>query len=221
MEPTSVIRLVLLGPPGAGKGTQADLLSARFRVPHISTGDMLRAEIGRGSELGCEAKAFMDRGELVPDQLMLGVVRERLAKADCERGFVLDGFPRSVPQANGLDAVDFAGVGALRVLSLLVPAAELVRRLAGRRTCRACGAMFHVAFEPPTKDGVCDRCGGALYQRDDDREDIIHARLDVYRKETEPLLAFYRARGLLTEIDGTGSTAEVSARLASALEVSH
>jgi adenylate kinase len=204
------MRLVLLGPPGAGKGTQADLLSARLGIPHISTGDMLRAEIDRGSALGKEAKAFMDRGELVPDALMLGMVRERLAKPDCKRGFVLDGFPRSIPQAHGLD-------GSLRVLSLEVPVEEVVRRLAGRRTCKACGTMFHLAFEPPAVPGVCDRCGGELYQREDDREDIIKARLEVYRRATEPLLAFYRERGLLTEIAGLGTTAEVSARLDAAL----
>ena len=219
MAPTCATRLVLLGPPGAGKGTQADFLSVRLGIPHISTGDILRAEIDRGSALGTSAKAFMDRGELVPDRLMLGVVRDRLAQADSERGFVLDGFPRSVPQADGLDELCGDGRGELRVLSLVVPVDEVVLRLAGRRTCRACGAMFHVAFEPPAIAGVCDRCGGELYQRDDDREDIIKARLEVYRKATEPLLEFYRKRGLLTEVDGLGAASDVTARLAAALEV--
>jgi adenylate kinase len=210
MAPTSAMRLVLLGPPGAGKGTQADLLSARLGIPHISTGDMLRAEIGRGSALGKEAKAFMDRGELVPDELMLGMVRERLAKPDCKRGFVLDGFPRSIPQAHGLD-------GSLRVLSLEVPAEEVVRRLAGRRTCKSCGTMFHLAFEPPAVSGVCDRCGGELYQRADDREETIEARMEVYDKQSGPLREHFREKGLLREVDGAKSTDEVFEQILGAL----
>ena len=209
---------MLLGPPGAGKGTQAALLSEHFTVPHISTGAILRSEIAAASDLGLRAKALMDKGELVPDHVMLGIIRERLKAADCASGFLLDGFPRSVPQANGLEEILAASARKLGVVSLVVPPKEVVRRLAGRRTCRSCGAMFHVAFEPPAKTGVCDRCGGELYQRDDDREEIVEARLEVYRKATEPLLAFYRDRGLILDVDGIGSTGDVFGRVVSALE---
>jgi adenylate kinase len=210
--------LVLLGPPGAGKGTQAALLSNHFHVPHISTGDILRAETSRGTELGARAKECMDRGELVPDELMLGIIRERLKQPDAVSGFLLDGFPRSLAQARGLEEI-LAGNGIpLSVVSLEVPSEEVVRRLSGRRTCRSCGAMYHLDFEPSRTDGVCDRCGAELYQRADDREDIIEARLEVYRKETEPLLSFYRERGLLRSVDGTGSSGQVSERVLRAVD---
>lgn len=209
---------MLLGPPGAGKGTQATLLSKHFGIPHVSTGDILRAEVSRGSALGSEAKRFMDKGELVPDGVMLGIVRQRLAQPDSTGGVLLDGFPRSLPQAAGLEEIFAEREQPLRVVSLDVPAAEVVRRLSGRRTCRTCGAMYHLAFEPPAKAGVCDRDGGPLYQRDDDREEIIHARLEVYRKETEPLLDFYRRRSLLREVDGTGTSAEVFRRVIQSID---
>lgn len=212
-------QLVLLGPPGAGKGTQADLLSARLKTPHISTGDMLRLEISRGSALGMRARSFMDRGDLVPDDLMLGIVRQRLSAVDCQKGFVLDGFPRSVAQAVSLDAICGNSTHGLRAVSLEVPIDELVRRLTERRTCRSCGAMYHLSFEPPARPGICDKCGGELYQREDDREEIITARLEVYRKETEPLLVFYRDRSALVEIEGTGSTDQVFRRLVASIEV--
>ncbi|MEW6271352.1 MAG: adenylate kinase [Thermodesulfobacteriota bacterium] len=212
-------QLVLLGPPGAGKGTQAELLSARLGTPHISTGDMLRVEISRGSELGQRAKGFMDKGDLVPDELMLGIVRQRLSAADCERGFVLDGFPRSVPQAVSLDEICGNSTRGLRAVSLEVPTDELVRRLAERRTCRLCGAMYHLSFEPPKRPGICDKCGGELYQRDDDREEIVTARLEVYRKATAPLLQFYRERKALLPVDGTGSTEQVNRRIVASLGI--
>jgi len=213
-------KLVLLGPPGAGKGTQAELLSARLGTPHISTGDMLRSEISQGTALGVRAKGFMDKGELVPDDLMLGIVRQRLARMDCNEGFVLDGFPRSVPQAVSLDDIcGGASPGKLRALSLDVPTDELVRRLTERRTCRKCGAMYHLTFEPPKRPGICDKCGGDLYQRDDDREEIIAARLEVYRKETAPLLTFYRERSALVEVQGTGATEQVFRRVVASLGV--
>jgi len=212
-------QLVLLGPPGAGKGTQADLLSARLRTPHISTGDMLRLEISRGSALGTRARGFMDKGELVPDDLMLGIVRQRLAATDCQEGFVLDGFPRSVPQAVSLDQICGNSMHGLRAVSLEVPIDELVRRLAERRTCRNCGAMYHLSFEPPARPGICDKCSGELYQREDDREEIITARLEVYSKETEPLLAFYRERSALVEVEGIGSTDQVFRRVVASLGV--
>ncbi len=217
MTASTRMRLVLLGPPGAGKGTQAALLSRHFRIPHISTGDILRSEIGRGSELGALAKSFMNKGELVPDHVMLGIVRERIGSADCEQGFLLDGFPRSVPQAHGLEEVCSTSASGICVVSLVVPAAEVVARMAGRRTCGSCGAMYHVAFERPRQEGVCDRCGGELYQRADDREEIIEARLEVFRKETEPLLAFYRERRVLVEVDGLGPSAEVFGRVVAGL----
>jgi len=210
-------RLILLGPPGAGKGTQATLLAEHLGVPHVSTGEILRSEVSRGSELGARAKQFMDKGELVPDQVMLGIVRERLQQPDCAKGFILDGFPRSIPQADGLEAIVPATTKASTVVSLDVPAVEVIRRLSGRRTCRSCGTMFHETSEPPAQAGVCDRCGGALYQRADDREEIIRARLEVYRNETEPLLAHYRKRSVLREIDGTGSSAEVFQRAIAAV----
>lgn len=216
--PSAGIRLVLLGPPGAGKGTQAALLAEHFVVPHVSTGEILRSEIANGSPIGVRARQYMDRGELVPDHVILGIVRERLAMADCVSGVLLDGFPRSLPQACGLETIlSSMPELPLRAVSLEVPAEEVVRRLAGRRTCASCGAMYHVSFEPPANSGVCDRCGGDLYQRDDDREEIIHARLDVYHRATEPLLEFYRDRSVLRPVDGTGTTAQVFERVVDCL----
>jgi len=204
--------LVLMGPPGAGKGTQADLLAEHLRVPHISTGGMLRDEAQRGSELGKKAKRLMDRGELVPDEIMLGIVRDRIGAPDCARGYILDGFPRSIRQAEDLEKLN-GEAGPLLALSLRVPSEVVIKRLSSRRTCRPCGAMYHLVSSPPKKPDVCDRCGGELYQRDDDREDVIHARLEVYRRETEPLLAYYGKRNALVEVDGTGSRDDVFQRL--------
>jgi adenylate kinase len=208
------MRIILLGPPGAGKGTQAKLLIERLGVPQISTGDMLRAAVKAGTPLGREAKAFMDRGALVPDSVIIGLVRERLQAPDCARGYILDGFPRTEAQAEALERTLLDLRLTLdHVLCLEVPAEELVARIAGRRTCRGCGAMFHVRFSPAKRDGVCDACGGETYQRDDDREDTVRRRLEVYSQQTEPLVRFYGGRGLLRRIAGTGEIPEIFARM--------
>jgi adenylate kinase len=208
----------MLGPPGAGKGTQATLLAERLGAPHISTGDILREAVKGGAPLGREARRYMDQGLLLPDAVMIGLVEERLAQADCTRGFVLDGFPRTVRQAEALDALlARSGLRLDAVLEIAVPREELVRRLAGRRVCRSCGAMFHVAFDPPARANRCDRCGGELVQRDDDREETIGHRMDVYRRETAPVLEHYRAAGLVREVAGTGSRDEVFGRVASSV----
>jgi adenylate kinase len=212
------MRIILLGPPGAGKGTQAKLLIERLGVPQISTGDMLRAAVKAGTPLGREAKAYMDRGALVPDGVIIGLVRERLQSADCIRGYILDGFPRTVAQAEALEKtlLDLR-LSLDHVLSLEVPPEDLVVRIAGRRTCRVCGAMFHVRFSPAKRDGVCDACGGETYQRDDDREDTVRRRLEVYAQQTEPLVRFFEGRGLLRRIAGTGEIPEIFARMVESL----
>ena len=212
------MRLSLLGPPGSGKGTQGDVLRARLGIPHISSGDLLRDAVARGTELGKSAKAYMDKGELVPDELVLGMIRERLAADDARGGWMLDGFPRTVAQAHGLDGLLGAnGAGLEHVVSLRVPKDDVVARLGGRRNCSKCGRLYHVRFQPPKKEGVCDVCGGALVTRKDDEEGTIRARLDVYERQTAPLLDFYRSRGLLREIDGAIAPAEVSDRILAAL----
>ena len=212
------MRIILLGPPGAGKGTQAKLLIERLGVPQVSTGDMLRAAVTAGTPLGREAKAFMDRGALVPDAVIIGLVRERLQAADCARGYILDGFPRTVAQAEALEKTLLDLRLTLdHVLCLEVPADDLVVRIAGRRTCRGCGAMFHVRFSPAKRDGTCDACGGETYQRDDDREETVRRRLEVYAQQTEPLVRFYEGRGLLRRIAGTGEIPEIFARMVQSL----
>jgi len=215
-------RIVLLGPPGAGKGTQAKLMQKQIGTPHISTGDLLRAAVASRSELGRAAQAYMSRGELVPDSLVVDMIDQRLQQNGADPSFLLDGFPRNVAQAEALEnLLSQQGIPLHHVISLNVPREELVRRLSGRRTCRQCGAMYHVTFDPPATPGVCDRCGGELYQRDDDREDTIRARLVVYDKSTAPLSAFYRERGLLRDVEGTGTTAEVLQRVLAQLEPRH
>lgn len=210
--------LVLLGPPGAGKGTQAGKLSKQLGIPHISTGDMLRDEVQRGSKLGLEAKGLMDKGQLVPDEIMVGIVRDRIGGPDCTDGFILDGFPRSLPQARGLESMN-GDLPPLLAVSLDVPLDEVVARLGQRRTCRTCKTMFHLTLNPPKVEGICDKCGGELYQREDDQKDVIQARLAVYQRETEPLLEFYRSRNALLEVSGTGSADEVYERLLAGLGV--
>lgn len=197
------MNLILLGPPGAGKGTQAQYLIERYGIPQISTGDMLRAAVRAGSDLGLQAKACMDAGALVPDSVVLGLVRERLLQQDCRPGFILDGFPRTVIQADALAEI-LHGIGCDLncVVSLEVDVDALVQRLTGRRSCRSCAKGYHVSFEPPRHPGLCDLCGGELIQRDDDREDTIRNRMAVYREQTAPLIAYYRERGLLRSVDG-------------------
>ena len=197
--------IILLGPPGAGKGTQAKKLTAEFSIPQISTGDMLREAVKNGTELGKKAKSFMDAGGLVPDEVVIGIVKERLAAKDCDRGFILDGFPRTIPQAQALDRVAGELGKEIRfVLSLEVDQNELMERLCGRRTCTGCGAMFHVKFNPPKAAGKCDKCGTSLIQRDDDREETITARLANYNKATAPLLDYYRHTGKIRTVTASG-----------------
>lgn len=202
--------LILLGPPGAGKGTQAGRIVEDYSVPHISTGDMLRAAVKNATAMGLEAKRYMDAGDLVPDSVVIGIVKERLQEPDTSLGFLLDGFPRTIPQAEALDD-SLAGIdrGVSKALAILVDDEELVRRLTGRRICRECQTPYHVMFNPPAVEGVCDKCGGELYQRDDDSEATVRNRLVVYNQQTEPLIAYYDRQGVLARIDGERSPAEV------------
>jgi adenylate kinase len=212
------VRLVLVGPPGAGKGTQAQFIAEHLRVPKISTGDIFRANVGQGTELGLLAKSFMDRGDLVPDDVTIDMVRLRLTEADATDGFLLDGFPRTVPQAQVLDDLLAAvGVKLDVVLELVVENDEVIRRLSGRRTCRTCNHNWHVEFDPPAEEDVCDLDGGELYQRDDDKPATIANRLEVYDKDTAPLVNYYAERGLLVGIDATGPVDDVTQRAIDAL----
>jgi len=208
------VRIVFLGAPGAGKGTQTRRISENHRVPGISTGDLLRAAIREGTELGGQARTYMDRGQLVPDDLMIGLIRERIAQPDCRRGFVLDGFPRTLEQARVLDEMLAEAGHPLQVaIDFLVPTEELIRRLSGRRVCRQCGASFHLISAPSRVAGVCDHCGGPLYQRDDDNVETVSRRLEVHNRQTRPIAEYYRQRGLLQEVDGSRSIEEIQAQL--------
>jgi adenylate kinase len=212
------MRLVLVGPPGAGKGTQAQFIASHFAVPKISTGDIFRANVSEGTRLGLEAKKFMDAGDLVPDEVTIGMVQDRLKQDDATEGFLLDGFPRTVHQAVVLDdTLSGQGAAVTVVLELVVDDDEVVRRLSGRRTCRQCGHVWHVDFDPPTTSDACDRCGGELFQRDDDREDTIRHRLEVYADQTSPLIGYYGDRGLLRGVDATGPVEDVTERAINAL----
>jgi adenylate kinase len=203
-----------MGAPGAGKGTQARLLAERKGISHISTGDILREAIAQKTALGQQAHAFMERGQLVPDDVVVGIVKERLRAPDFAGGYILDGFPRTVAQARSLEAI---GQEPTAVLELIVPREDLVQRMTGRRVCRGCGTMFHVDFNPPRAAGLCDRCGGQLYQRDDDLETTIRRRLEVYAEQTAPVLQHYREAGLLRQVAGTGTREEVYGRVAASL----
>jgi adenylate kinase len=197
------VNLVLMGLPGAGKGTQAEKIVAQYGVPHISTGDMFRAAMKDGTELGLKAKSFMDKGELVPDEVTIGIVGERLSKEDCKKGFLLDGFPRTVPQAEALEKI-LADLNKNidYVINIDVKIDVLMERLTGRRICKDCGATYHLVFNPPSKEGICDRCGGELYQRADDNAETVQNRLDVNVKQAQPLLDFYQSKGYLRTING-------------------
>jgi len=213
------VRLVLVGPPGAGKGTQAQFISSNLSIPKISTGDIFRYNVSTGTELGRQAKAFMDRGDLVPDEVTIAMVSSRLQEDDAQVGFLLDGFPRNVPQAETLKKMLAEWDARLDiVLELVVDDDEVVRRLSGRRTCRKCGRIWHVVFDPPARQGICDECGGELFQRDDDKEDVIRHRLEVYNSQTAPLIAFYADEGILVGIDATGPVEEITGRALDALE---
>jgi adenylate kinase len=215
------MNLIIMGPPGAGKGTQSRRLGEHLGVPVISTGEILRDEIKRKTSLGSQAKKLMDKGELIPDALMVGVIEERLRRPDCERGFILDGFPRTVAQADALHKMlGQTGGSVEHAVSLSVPNDELLKRLSGRRTCRDCGAMYHIIFDTPTNAGLCNKCNGELYQRDDDHEDIISSRLDVYERETAPLLDYYRSNRQLVEVDGIGGRDDVLSRILSRVGIS-
>ena len=212
------MQLLLMGPPGAGKGTQAAELVKKFSIPQISTGDMFRAAVKEGTELGKKAKACMDAGTLVPDEVTIGIVRERLAKDDCKGGFILDGFPRTVAQAEALNKIlGDLGMKLTRVLNIHVPAEDLIERAVGRRICKKCGATYHVKFNPPKAETTCDNCGGELFQRADDNESTMKNRLSVYEDSTRPLIDYYKKVGVYTEIDGRQPIAKVTEELVGVL----
>lgn len=213
------MRIVLVGPPGAGKGTQAKIIAERLSIPAISTGAIFRANVGSGTPLGLQAKRYMDAGELVPDEVTIAMVRDRLARPDTADGFLLDGFPRNVAQAEELESI-LAGFGSKLdvVVELAVDTEEVVKRIAGRRLCRNNDThIFHAEFNPPAVPGVCDICGGELYQRDDDEEDVVRGRLEVYTRETAPIIGYYAEHGLLKSVDALGPMDEVTARILAAI----
>jgi adenylate kinase len=214
------MRIVLVGPPGAGKGTQAAFLAKNLSIPHISTGDLFRANISRQTELGKLAKSYMDAGNLVPDEVTIAMAKDRMEQPDAENGFLLDGFPRNVSQAEALDELlETESMQLDAVLDLEVPEDEVVKRIAGRRVCRNESAhVFHVTYKPPAKEGVCDVCGGELYQRDDDSEETVRKRLEVYHTQTEPIIDYYKAQGLVVTISALGKVEDVTTRAMEALK---
>ena len=213
------MRIVLVGPPGAGKGTQAHFIASHLAIPRISTGDIFRYNVTQNTELGIKAKEYMDQGDLVPDAITVAMVRDRLSDDDAQAGFLLDGFPRNVPQAETLKKMLAEMDTRLTVvLELVVDEDEVVRRLTGRRTCRRCERVWHVLYDPPVQPGICDDCGGTLFQRDDDKEEVIRHRIEVYDSQTAPLIAFYADEGILVGIDATGPVEEVTSRALAALQ---
>lgn len=213
------MNLIIIGPPGSGKGTQGKLIAERYRIPQISTGDMLREAVRNGSVLGLKAKTSMAKGALVPDEVVIEIIEERLIKRDCRKGFLLDGFPRTVAQATALERMlGRRGLAIDHVISIEIDREELIRRLMGRRTCGRCGAMYHVLFNPPKKAGMCDQCGGSLYQRDDDEEETIRSRLDVYSQQTGPVIQYYASKGLVRAINGIGPIDGIFDRILEVME---
>ena len=212
------MKIILMGPPGAGKGTQAEKLVELYQIPHISTGDMFRKAQKDGTELGLKAKSYMEQGQLVPDEVTVGIVKERLAEDDCKNGFLLDGFPRTVQQADALDGIlKELGMALDRVINIEVDKGLLVDRLTGRRVCRACGATFHVINKAPKVEGVCDKCGGELCQRNDDKVETVSNRLDVYAAQTAPLIEYYQSKDIMSSVDGSKSMEDVLANIRSVL----
>lgn len=214
------MRLVLLGPPGVGKGTQAAAIVAKYNIPHISTGDIFRANIKQGTELGKKAKEYMDKGLLVPDELVVSIVKDRLSESDCKNGFLLDGFPRNENQAEVLEEELLQmGIELNKVINIEADKDILIQRAIGRRICKECGTSYHVLFNPPKVAGICDLDGGTLYQRDDDNEETVGTRIDVYSNQTQPLIHFYEERGLILNIDGTQPIVETFNSIVGALEI--
>ena len=212
------MRLILLGPPGAGKGTQASAIVERYAIPHISTGDIFRENIKKGTELGKKAKEYMDKGLLVPDELVISIVEDRLQKEDCKEGFLLDGFPRTLDQGEALDKVlSEMGLKLDRVINLDVEKEVLIERAIGRRICKDCGEVYHIKFTPPKEEGVCDKCGSKLHQRDDDTVETVERRIEVYHKQTEPLIDYYNEKGLILDIDGSKDKDSIFKEISKAL----
>lgn len=214
MSATSGKQLIFLGPPGAGKGTIASMLSRELGIPQVSTGDLFREAVAKGTALGKQAKTYMDKGELVPDQVTIGLLKERIAQQDCKNGFILDGFPRTIVQA---DALAHVGIRIGRVVSFTVSHAVLLQRLGGRMTCRTCGAIYHITNIPPKVAWKCDRDGGELYQRDDQKPEAVEKRLQVYHEQTAPLVGYYREKGLLAEVSGEGTPTDILGRVKNAI----
>lgn len=214
-EKGTLMKLILLGAPGAGKGTQAEVISTKLSIPAVSTGNIIREALAGGTEMGLKAKSFIDAGQLVPDDVVIGIIKERLAKDDCANGFILDGFPRTIPQAEALDDM---GVAIDRVISIEVEDEKIVRRMSGRRVCKACGASYHLEYKKPAVDGVCNACGGELIQRKDDHPDTVLDRLKVYHEQTEPLKGYYEKKGILRTVEGQEEVADTTALTLKALE---